>query len=104
MRASRIKSLITGNLQQIDLLEIEDESHQHAGRQGQESHFKILLVTDQFLGQTRVQRQRQINKLLKNEFESGLHALSMRLLTVEEHQKQNKKFETPNCHGSQQDQ
>ena len=83
-------------------MEITDESHMHAGRQGQESHFKILIVATEFDGQTRVMRQRSINQLLKEEFDQGLHALTMRLLTPDEFAKQANPFQSPNCQGSKQ--
>jgi len=99
VRVERIKSQLDNQFPDKQIIEIVDESHQHAGRAGQESHFKILVVSGSFDGQSRVQRQRQINQLLKPEFDSGLHALSMRLLTPEEYAKQTQKFETPDCQG-----
>ncbi len=102
MRIQRIEKLIRQNYEPLQTLEIEDESHQHAGRQGQESHFKILVVSSQFSGVSRVQRQRQLNQLLKSEFDLGMHALSMRLLTPEEFEKQTSQFQSPNCQGKQQ--
>lgn len=100
MRADRINQKIKQAFSDFEQLEIVDESHQHAGRQGQESHFKILLVSPSFDGLNRVQRQRRLNQLLNDELESGLHALSMRLLTPTEFAQQNSSFQTPNCQGS----
>ncbi len=99
MRRQRIESCLVEHFPKQTLLEIIDESHQHAGRQGQESHFKVLLVSDDFSGQSRVQRQRKVNEILKTEFDQGLHALTMRLLTVEEYGKQQSAFQSPNCEG-----
>lgn len=100
MRAKKIEQVIHEAIADISHFDLEDESHKHAGRKGQESHFKILLVSPSFAGQSRVQRQRRINELLKEEFEQGLHALSMRLLTPEEHAKQTEAFQSPDCQGS----
>ncbi len=100
MRFDRIQKTLQSSFPELSHLEITDESHMHAGRQGQESHFKILLVASEFEGQTRVMRQRRLNQLLKDEFEQGLHALTMRLLTPEEFAKQSTKFQSPNCQGS----
>ena len=97
MRKNRIEELIRNQFQSIQNLEIEDESHNHSGRVGMESHFKVLIVSDEFSGQSRVQRQRILNGLLKDEFEQGLHALTMRLLTSEEYQAQVSQFQSPNC-------
>lgn len=99
MRYQRIEQKIRENCPQLMTLEINDESHMHAGRQGQESHFKVLVVSDDFQGKNRVARQREINNLLSHEFETGLHALSLRILTVEEFEKQKGAFQSPDCQG-----
>ena len=98
MRVERIKTSIQNSMDPQHM-EIVDESHMHAGRAGQESHFKLLVVSESFLGKSRVQRQRSVNELMKIEFDQGLHALSMRLLTPEEYARQTSKFETPDCAG-----
>ena len=98
MRKQRIQKILTEKFQN-GLIDIVDESHKHAGRAGQESHFKVLIQSDEFKGQSRVQRQRLVQNLLSEEFKSGLHALSLRLLTKEEADK-NTQFESPNCQGS----
>lgn len=64
-----------------ELLEILDESHLHAGHEGAhaggESHFAVLIVSDQFEGQSRLMRQRQILRLLAPLMQNGapIHAL-----------------------------
>ena len=97
MRFQRIETSVRKHLRSVIHLEIEDESHKHVGHKGHESHFRIFLVSDDFAGKTRVQRQGAINKLLAVEFENGLHALSMRLLTPEEFEKQESAFLSPDC-------
>lgn len=99
MRKQRIQDALTQKLNGA-FIEIIDESHMHAGRKGQESHFKILIHSDEFKGQSRVQRQRMVQDLLSDEFNTGLHALSLRLLTLEEAEKQNSQFQSPNCQSS----
>ena len=99
MRSQRIEDNIKSSIQSIELLEIVDESNQHAGRTGQESHFKILVVSDFFQSKNRVQRQRGIYGILSQEFDNGLHALSLQLLTSEEYAQQKSSFETPQCAG-----
>ena len=99
MRFQRIEALLKESFQPKKL-EIVDESDQHAGRAGQESHFKILVVSEGFSGLNRVQRQRKVYDLLKEELEQGLHALSLRLLTEEEFAQQVSDFQTPDCQGS----
>ena len=43
-----------------------------------ETHFRVEIVADVFAGQSRVARQRQVYALLADEFDAGLHALSIR--------------------------
>ena len=53
--------------------------------QGDENYPKALIVSSQFIGKSRVQRQQTVNALLRAYFDSGeLHALSMKTLTPEE--------------------
>ena len=69
-------------------LEVVDESHLHAGhagaREGGESHFRILVVSDQFEGLTRVARQRLVNETLREELDGPIHALAMKTLSPSE--------------------
>jgi len=62
-------------------LEIIDESHLHAGhagvREGGESHFRVVVTSAEFAGQSRLERQRLVNALLAGEFSGGLHALTI---------------------------
>lgn len=62
-------------------LEVIDESHLHSGHFGpgndvEFSHIKIV-ISDEFPGKKLVEKHRTIKSLLKEEFESGLHALSI---------------------------
>lgn len=69
-------------------LDIEDESHRHRGhagaREGGESHFRIVIVTEAFAGLAPVARQRAVNRALKAELAGPIHALSMETLTPAE--------------------
>jgi BolA family transcriptional regulator, general stress-responsive regulator len=69
-------------------LVIKDESHLHAGhagaRSGGESHFRVLVVSPFFEGQSPVARQRAVNAALKTELAGPIHALAMKTLTPAE--------------------
>lgn len=74
-------------------LEIEDDSGRHAGhhheggvdgRAGGESHFNVTVVSAAFEGLGRMQRQRAVNALLRDELAGPVHALSIRALTPAE--------------------
>ena len=64
-----------------DRLEIEDQSHLHAGhagaRDGGESHFRVAIVARAFDGKSRVERQRLIHQCLAEELAGPVHALSI---------------------------
>lgn len=64
-------------------LELIDESSLHAGHAGAnpggETHYRLRLVSDAFAGLNRVARQRLVYQALHEEFDTGLHALSLDL-------------------------
>lgn len=64
---------------------IEDQSGLHAGHAGAqpggETHYRLTLVSKAFDGLSRVARQRLVYQALGEEFETGLHALSLDLKT-----------------------
>lgn len=67
-------------------LELTNESQKHAGHIENlgingfsgETHYKLIIVSDLFKGLSRVERQRAVMNLLKDEFNSGLHALEIK--------------------------
>lgn len=99
-RYQRIYDLIQNNLKPVHF-ELENESHTHSVPENSETHFRLFLVSNEFVGQTRVQRQQMVNELLKTEFQNGLHAFTQRLLTENEYQTQagQNEFVSPACHG-----
>lgn len=72
-------------------LEIEDQSHRHAGhegaRPGGETHFAVTIVSAAFMGQSRVARQRLVHQTLAGELATRLHALSLTTLAPGEDQR-----------------
>lgn len=86
-----------------EFVELINESHSHSVPKNSETHFKLLLVSPEFVGMPRVQRQRKVYDLLAEELRSGVHALTMRLLTPEEYTLEKSKvqpdFVSPSCHG-----
>lgn len=69
-------------------LDIEDQSHLHAGhagaREGGQSHFKVDIVADAFAGKSRLERQRMIYAILAEELKGPVHALSLSARTPAE--------------------
>ena len=74
MHPDKIKELIAAGMP-CDYLELDGDGH----------HFEALIVSAEFIGKSRVQRQQRVNQVLKAWFDSGeLHALSFKTLTPEE--------------------
>lgn len=95
-RYDRLHQLLSENFTPV-YLELENESHQHSVPADSETHFKLLLVSEKFQGLSRVARQQAVYQVLKEEFSSGLHAFTQRLLTPEEWQTTTGVFESPAC-------
>ncbi len=66
------------------VLQVFNESHMHSVPPGSESHFKLVMVSEQFAGLGRVARQRQVYQELAEELKTSVHALSQHLFTPEE--------------------
>ena len=68
-------------------LDIEDESHKHAGHAGAKSgkgHFIVSIVSDKFSGKTLIQRHRMVYEALGDYMDTDIHALSITAYTPEE--------------------
>lgn len=67
-------------------LELINDSQKHAGHTEHlgaggftgETHYRLIIISDIFTGQSRIERQRMVMNLLKDEFNSGLHALEIK--------------------------
>ncbi len=70
-------------------LSVINESHLHAGHHHGasshhgafdgtgETHFRVRIVSERFAGQSRVERHRTVNALLKEELAGSVHALAI---------------------------
>ena len=69
-------------------LEIVDDSERHRGhggwREGGESHFRVVVVSERFHGLSRVDRQRLVHEAAAELLRERIHALSIRALTPTE--------------------
>ncbi|TXT29109.1 MAG: BolA-like protein [Rhodocyclaceae bacterium] len=71
--------------EQIKQLILAGMACEHLELDGDGQHFMATVVSNEFAGKSRVQRQQHVNKILKEKFDSGeLHALSFKTLTPEE--------------------
>ncbi|MDH5393717.1 MAG: BolA/IbaG family iron-sulfur metabolism protein [Gammaproteobacteria bacterium] len=80
-------------------LEVENESHMHNVAEGSESHFKILVVSEQFDGQMLIKRHRLINQILQQELQQ-IHAMALHTMTPDEWAKKGAAPASPPCQGA----
>lgn len=74
MHPEQVQKLITAGLP-CEHLQVEGDGY----------HFEAVIVSAEFVGKNRVQRQQRVNDVLRPHFNSGvLHALSMKTHTPEE--------------------
>jgi BolA protein len=80
----RTHDLITRKLTEAfcpESLRVVDESHRHEGhaghRPGGESHFRVYIVAQAFVGKSRLERHRLVNAALSGELAGGVHALAI---------------------------
>ena len=93
---------ITNKLQEAfnpEHLDVLNESHMHNVPEGSESHFKVVIVTDDFKGKMLLARHRLVNKVLEEELNGGIHALALHTMTMEEWFEKGGIPESPQCMG-----
>ena len=85
-RIERIRSALQSGLQ-AEQVEIEDNSHLHAGHAGAASgrgHFTVKIVSEAFAGKSPVARHRMVYAAVDALMQTDIHALSIRALTPQE--------------------
>lgn len=85
-RISRMKEILTAEFSPR-LLDIEDESHLHAGHEGAKSgkgHFKLTIVADAFANRKPIERHRMVFSALGDMMNTDIHALSIKASTTDE--------------------
>lgn len=81
-------------------LDVINESYMHSVPANSETHFKVIIVSDKFIGQSIVERHRSVNNTLSSYIQPGkIHALSITAKTVEQWNKNNNVEASPNCMG-----
>ncbi|MDP1698136.1 MAG: BolA family protein [Xanthomonadaceae bacterium] len=82
-RVERIHAALQAELAPI-ALEVNDESHKHAGHAGARDgrgHFAVRVVSDAFAGLAPLARHRRVYAALGEMMQSDIHALSIHALT-----------------------
>ncbi|MBU3071469.1 BolA/IbaG family iron-sulfur metabolism protein [Aestuariicella sp. G3-2] len=98
----KIQTAITQKLEQHFSpahLEVVNESHMHSVPPGSESHFKVVLVSENFAGLRQVPRHQQVYKVLADEMAGEVHALALHTYSPEEWQATGMAPDSPQCLG-----
>jgi BolA protein len=85
-RVETIRRRLTAALAPI-ALDIEDESHRHAGHAGARDgrgHFRVRIVSAAFEGQSAIARHRAVYAALGDLMQTDIHALAIEARTPEE--------------------
>lgn len=86
-RAERIETQLRQQFSPVHFV-LTDQSAAHAGHAGAhpggETHYHLVMQAGAFAGLSRVARQRLVYDALREEFDTGLHALTLVLKTPDE--------------------
>ncbi|PSW65770.1 BolA family transcriptional regulator [Photobacterium leiognathi subsp. mandapamensis] len=83
-------------------LEVLNESYMHNVPPGSESHFKVVVVSEQFNDQRLIARHRSINSVLTDELANHIHALAIHTYTEAEWAESMTAPASPSCRGGSQ--
>ena len=95
-----VETIIVAKLKQAfapSYLEVLNESASHSVPQGSESHFKVVIVTDEFAGESLVKRHQAVYKALSEQLSHSVHALALHTYTTDEWSERNSAPQSPPC-------
>ena len=78
-RLERIRACLQQSLQPLQL-EVEDESHRHAGHEGARDgrgHFRVRVVAAEFSGMPLIRRHQRVYAALGDMMRTDIHALAL---------------------------
>lgn len=96
---SDIESKLTDRFQPSHL-QVINESGNHNVPAGSESHFKVIIVSNEFDKQSLINRHRMVNQALATELNTKIHALAIHAYTpVDWSEKKQQTPDSPPCKG-----
>uniref|UniRef100_A0A3F2YVG0 BolA n=1 Tax=Anopheles culicifacies TaxID=139723 RepID=A0A3F2YVG0_9DIPT len=94
-----IRAGLTKELSPVHL-DVVNESYMHNVPKGSETHFKVLVVSQQFEGLPLIKRHRLVNEIVKTQLAGDfVHALSIVAKTPLQWDESYKLEPSPNCKG-----
>lgn len=94
----QIENTLTQLLNPV-VLDVVNESSQHNVPPDSQTHFKVVIVSEQFVGQRKVARHQQVYGAVSEQMAGPVHALALHTYTPEEWQVQDNSPQSPNCMG-----
>lgn len=83
-------------------LQVVNESHMHSVPANSETHFKVVIVSEQFDGMMKVKRHQQVYKVLDDLMRNPIHALALHTDSPSEWQENPVAPDSPECMGGSQ--
>jgi len=86
---TRIENKLREGFEGVVEIDVIDQSAAHAGHAGAREgggHFHVILVSSAFDGLGSLQRQRAVYRVLADEMQSSIHALSMTCMSPAEYE------------------
>lgn len=80
----------------LKLITIDNESHLHSSSKASNSHFKLLVVSDDFIDMSLIRRHKFIFKIL-DDVMKRIHALAIHAFTSEEYENNKLNLSSPDC-------
>jgi BolA protein len=84
--AQQIEFALRASIAPLQLLQVSNESHLHAGHAGagEGSHWRVRIVSERMAGLNRVARHRLVYDALRDVIPQGVHALAIEALSPAE--------------------
>jgi len=85
-RLAEIRTRLEAELSPVSL-QVDDESHMHVGHEGAKGglgHFRVLVVSDKFQGQSPIKRHRLVYQAMGDLMQTDIHALAIEAFTPDE--------------------
>ncbi len=94
----QIENALTQLLNPV-VLDVVNESSQHNVPPNSETHFKVVIVSEQFVGRRKVARHQQVYGAVSEQLAGPVHALALHTYTPQEWQEQGRSPQSPACMG-----
>ena len=82
---SKINSELNTHFLKIVDFSDQHKNHYDNGSRGDTYHITLIIVSKDFQNMSKIQRERKIYKILRNEIRDNLHSIRLKLYTLDEY-------------------